>query len=165
MYLHCQVDVTYTLILRVNGHVPGLAGGGESRENQRKRKGKLTSGPRQLSGPPAVLNHPADSQKANSCNGQLKFADRLKGLQGLLLSNGDESFHNRMDHSDLSDLEDPYAFSEPEPVRRYSSSSSNMKVLTKPSGRSLVKTKIDRGNNYSSKMDNIFIFLCCIVRI
>ena len=138
----CQLDFTLSCFDRVNGHVPGLAGGGDSRENQRKRKGKVLSGPnpshiRQLSG-----------STVGPINGQVKFADRLKGLQGLLLSNGDASFHNRVDNSDLSDLEDPYAFSEPEPVRRYSSATSGMKTLTKPSGRSLVKGKIDRGIAY-----------------
>lgn len=137
---------------RVNGHVPGLAGGQDSRSDQRKRKGKTTSvtnmaNARQLSGSPVVSHQPSESPRSNSCNGQSKFADRLKGLRGLLLSNGDETYQSRVDHSDLVDLEDPYAFNEPEPVRRYSNSTPGVKGVGKTPARSVVKTKPDRGSS------------------
>ncbi|XP_034233591.1 INO80 complex subunit D-like isoform X2 [Thrips palmi] len=137
---------------RVNGHVPGLAGGQDSRSDQRKRKGKAPSATnlantRQLTGSPVIAHQLPDSPRSNSCNGQSKFADRLKGLRGLLQSNGDEAYQNRTDHSDLSELEDPYAFNEPEPVRKYSNSTPAVKVAAKPSGRSVVKSKPDRGSN------------------
>lgn len=143
---------------RVNGHVPGLSGGQDSKSDLRKRKGKATSttnmpNSRQLSGSPIISHQISDPPRSSSCNGQSKFADRLKGLRGLLLSNGDETYQNRADHSDLSDLEDPYAFNEPEPVRRYSNSSPDVKVVAKPPGKSVVKTKPDRGMTFDNYID------------
>jgi len=129
--------------------VPGLAGGQDSRSDQRKRKGKASgtnmANGRQLSGSPVVSHQLLDSPRSNTCNGQSKFADRLKGLRGLLLSNGDETYQTRTDHSDLSDLEDPYAFNEPEPVRRFSNASPGVKVAAKLPGRSVAKSKPDKG--------------------
>ncbi|KAK3908454.1 INO80 complex subunit D [Frankliniella fusca] len=133
---------------RVNGHVPGLAG-----NHDRKRKGKLP-GPyttNQVQAP-ASSSRQSNSQRSNSCNGQLKFADRLKGLRGLLLSNGDDAYQNREDNSDLSDVEDPYTFNEPEPVRKYSTQSAvSAKSVSKTTPKSVMKNRTERGASNSSE--------------
>lgn len=133
--------------------MPGLSGGQDLRGDQRKRKGKIVVGPGlgQLGNSAVTSHRAAESPRTNSCNGTLKFADRLKGLRGLLLSNGDAPYHNRTDHSDLSDLEDPYAFNEPEPVRRYANPNLSTKPVSKQPTKSLTKSKSDRGNNTSTE--------------
>lgn len=132
---------------RVNGHVTGLSG-----NHDRKRKGKLpgsyTSSQVQTS---ASSSRVSNLPRSNSCNGQLKFADRLKGLRGLLLSNGDEAHQNREENSDLSDLEDPYTFNEPEPVKKNATPATTTKTVSKTTPRSVMKSRIDKGASNSSE--------------
>lgn len=136
--------------------MPGLAGGQETRSDQRKRKGKLllgSNGPH-LSRPhqSGTSHGPSDTPYSGLCNGQQKFSDRLVGLRGLLQSNGNEAHQNNAEHSGLNDLEDPYTFNEPDPVRRYSSPVGSSKAISKTTSRNSGKGKVVKGESLHSQI-------------